>query len=103
MSPGADHTVGMRLIAGLLLPALLSTSLLAGCSEDGSDPAEPTAAPPVSPTPADGPVTGLRLDCSGEGSPTIVLIAGLDTSGDTFEDLQDRLAPTARTCWYDRA
>ena len=103
MSPGADHTVGMRLIAGLLLPALLSTSLLAGCSDDGSEPAEPRAAPPVSPTPADGPVTDLRLDCSGEGSPTIVLIAGLDTSGDTFEDLQDRLAPTARTCWYDRA
>ena len=103
MSPGPDHTVGMRLIAGLLLPALLSTSLLAGCSGDGSEPAEPTAAPPASPTPADGPVADLHMDCSGEGSPTVVLIAGLDTSGDTFEDLQDRLAPTARTCWYDRA
>jgi pimeloyl-ACP methyl ester carboxylesterase len=93
----------MRLIAGLLLPALLSTPLLAACSGDGSEPAEPTAAPPASPTPADGPVADLHMVCSGEGSPTIVLIAGLDTSGDTFEDVQDRLAPTARTCWYDRA
>jgi dienelactone hydrolase len=92
----------MRLIAGLLLPALLSAPLLAGCSGDGSEPAEPTPAPPASPTPADAPVADLHMVCSGEGSPTIVLIAGLDTTGDTFEDLQGRLAPTARTCWYDR-
>ena len=52
---------------------------------------------------ADGPVADLHMVCAGEGSPTVVLIAGLDTCGDTFDDVQDRLAPTARTCWYDRA
>ncbi len=48
-------------------------------------------------------MSDLHVDCAGDGGPTVVLIAGLDTTGSTFEGLQDRLAPTTRTCWYDRA
>ena len=39
----------------------------------------------------------------GDAGPTVVLVAGLDTSGDTFRDLQaDWPAPPGR-CVYDRA
>ena len=49
------------------------------------------------------PVGDLHVECAGDAGPTVVLVAGLGTSGDTFRDLQEELAGTARTCFYDRA
>jgi pimeloyl-ACP methyl ester carboxylesterase len=43
------------------------------------------------------------MTCQGEGTPTVVLEAGLNTSGDTFAALADTLAATTRVCWSDRA
>jgi sortase A len=43
------------------------------------------------------------MTCAGEGSPTVVLEAGLDTSGDTFTALAVELAATTRVCYSDRA
>jgi alpha/beta hydrolase fold len=46
----------------------------------------------------------LALSCRGEGSPTIVLEAGYDSSGlDTWADLLDPIAGISRVCTYDRA
>lgn len=46
----------------------------------------------------------LALSCRGEGSPTIVLEAGYDSSGlDTWFDLMDPLGAISRVCTYDRA
>lgn len=72
-----------------------------GSSSTSPEPSpEPTADPVVDPQ---APLADLHLDCAGEGDPTVVLVAGLNTSGDTFSDLQRRLSGTARTCFYDRA
>ncbi len=49
-------------------------------------------------------VDGRRLyvDCRGEGSPTIVLQAGLGTGAETWTAVLGDLAATTRTCAYDR-
>lgn len=45
----------------------------------------------------------LHLDCRGEGSPTIVLDAGLGGSSLDWTLVQSKLAATTRVCSYDRA
>ena len=44
----------------------------------------------------------IYLDCRGEGSPTIVLEAGMGSGADGWGTVLDGLAATSRTCAYDR-
>ena len=79
-----------------LLALLLVLSLASACGgDDSSSPAEtPSSA-------ADD--RALEMTCTGDGAPTVVLEAGLDTSGETFAALADTLAATTRVCRSDRA
>ena len=97
-----------------LLAVLTACLLVSGCASSSSEhqpaaaeptSAEPTSAEPTSAAPVDpeAPVADLHVECRGDAGPTVVLVAGLNTSGDTFRDLQAELAGTARTCFYDRA
>lgn len=45
----------------------------------------------------------MRIDCTGDGSPTIVLDAGLGNDGLIWSDVQPKLAKITRVCSYDRA
>ena len=46
----------------------------------------------------------IHFDCSGAGSPTVILESGLDTNGSlSWDEVQDPLARLTRTCSYDRA
>jgi len=46
----------------------------------------------------------LHIDCRGRGAPTVVLQAGLDTTGSLgWRRVQDQIASVTRTCAYDRA
>jgi len=45
----------------------------------------------------------LHLACLGEGSPTVVLVAGLDDFSIVWSKVQPELAQTGRVCAYDRA
>lgn len=45
----------------------------------------------------------LHLDCRGEGSPTVVMDAGLGGSSLDWTLVQDELATTTKVCTYDRA
>lgn len=45
----------------------------------------------------------MRMDCTGNGSPTIVLDAGLGNDGLIWGGVQPILARTTRVCSYDRA
>jgi pimeloyl-ACP methyl ester carboxylesterase len=45
----------------------------------------------------------MRLDCTGSGSPTLVLDAGLGNDGLIWGGVQPVLAKTTRVCSYDRA
>ena len=44
----------------------------------------------------------IYLDCRGEGSPTVVLDAGMGGGADSWGSVLDGLAQTTRTCAYDR-
>lgn len=45
----------------------------------------------------------MRLDCTGSGSPTLVLDSGLGNDGLVWSGVQPVLAETTRVCSYDRA
>ena len=45
----------------------------------------------------------LHLNCAGEGSPLIILDAGLGDSNLVWAIIQPRLAEITRVCSYDRA
>ncbi len=46
----------------------------------------------------------IHIDCRGQGSPTVVLEAGLDTNGVwAWSAVHDEIAKVTRTCAYDRA
>lgn len=45
----------------------------------------------------------MHLHCTGEGSPTIVLDAGLGNDSLVWADVQPTLSKTTRVCSYDRA
>jgi hypothetical protein len=45
----------------------------------------------------------MRLQCMGEGSPTIVLDAGARNDGLTWAGIQPKLALHSQVCSYDRA
>jgi pimeloyl-ACP methyl ester carboxylesterase len=46
---------------------------------------------------------GMRIDCMGTGSPTIVLEAGMGNDGLIWGGVQPELAKTTRVCSYDRS
>jgi pimeloyl-ACP methyl ester carboxylesterase len=58
-------------------------------------------APPGQTFQVDGHV--MRIDCSGSGSPAIILDAGLGNDGLIWGGVQPALAKTTRVCSYDRA
>jgi pimeloyl-ACP methyl ester carboxylesterase len=45
----------------------------------------------------------MRIECTGSGSPTLVLDAGLGNDGLIWSAVQPTLAQTTRVCSYDRA
>ncbi len=48
----------------------------------------------------------LHISCSGKhvnGSPTVVLESGLNSSSETWNDIQPEIAKLSRVCTYDRA
>lgn len=77
-------TVRRHLASGIALCALLA---LAACTQ-----------PPASVAPAN-----LDIVCDGEGSPTVILVPGMNTPLDTFSLLQHHLADGTRACSYSRA
>jgi pimeloyl-ACP methyl ester carboxylesterase len=48
------------------------------------------------------PGHALYLDCRGEGSPTLVLEAGMGSDSATWSPVHDELASITRACAYDR-
>ena len=74
--------------SGLLaVPVLVLAGALAGC-----------AAVPPSPAPAN-----LAVECTGDGTPTVILIPGLGADSGVFSSLQAQLADDVRVCTYSRA
>ncbi len=88
-----------------VLPVALAACLATACSADGSSPptADPSSNATTAATTGVAQADALEMTCAGDGSPTVVLEAGLDTGGGTFSALAGGLAATTRVCYSDRA
>ena len=84
--------------------ACVAFLLLAGCAEEEAAPDDtaPSDVPTADSSPTEA-TPALAIDCAGEGSPTVVFEAGLNTAGDTFDAIAAAVAETTRTCTNDRA
>jgi alpha/beta hydrolase fold len=82
-------------------PVVGVTLLLAACT-GGTGPGSPS--PTALDTKVDIGGYSLALSCRGEGTPTIILEAGYDSSGlNTWHDVMDPLGQISRVCAYDPA
>ena len=79
-----------------VLSLLVTLWLTTACTTDESS--APSATPES--TPAD---SALSMTCAGDGTPTVVLEAGLNTGGATFAALTAGIAASTRVCYSDRA
>lgn len=95
--------------------AVAAVALLAlGLTACGGGPSDPATAAPATPTTTvqrptdtrDGLVRighgRMRLRCVGQGTTTVVLIAGWGDGGDSWGGIEPDLAPYARVCSYAR-
>lgn len=85
------------------------TTSAAEGSPSSSVQASPSVAPSTTTTPQAGGLVdigdgrSLWLECTGTGSPTVLLESGLGGDHRTWERVQPRLAESSRVCTYDRA
>jgi pimeloyl-ACP methyl ester carboxylesterase len=104
----------MRSLRALAVGTMLFLGSVMGCNAKPAGPVEapvvlltpsPTAAP--RPTlPGDKVDVGgfqLYLYCTGTGSPTVILEAGLEGDDITWKEVQPQVAQFTRVCSYDRA
>jgi pimeloyl-ACP methyl ester carboxylesterase len=92
----------MRLARSLCFVVLL---VLVACGASGvaAQEATPEATPIFTDT-VDIEGRSVGLTCSGEGSPTVVLIGGLTLAGDiAWPVVVDAISPLTRVCVFDRA
>lgn len=108
--------IGLQRVVLLIASAAL---LLAGCGSSIANTSADRPTPTTKRTPAQGNFAGLvnigggrkmYLECQGAGSPTVVLVSGLDSAADVWTSYQAtpslavfaRVAGFARVCAYDR-
>jgi pimeloyl-ACP methyl ester carboxylesterase len=76
-------------------------------STASTQPLIPATQPPAAATPVDGKVDvggySLYITCTGQGSPTVILDAGLGGTHTAWATVQPGVAAFTRVCSYDRA
>lgn len=91
-----------RVTLGLLI--LLLLSLMAGAAYEAWSRYRAASEYPPKGRLVDIGGRKIHLDCRGQGSPTVVFEAGLDTAGSlSWAKVHDAVASTTRACAYDRA
>jgi len=85
-------------------PRLVLALLISSCHAVAPPAKRPPAAPPVV---TDGMVDvgslSLHIHCVGEGSPVVVMDAGLGNDGSVWKRVQREVSRGTRACVYDRA
>jgi hypothetical protein len=93
----------MQVQGRIVGPLVLSLVSLSACGYSGSDSPNDVSEPAIDErfaVDADG--RQLALLCNGEGSPTVFLEPGDDSSGDEFTFMMRPLGERTTTCTYDR-
>ena len=89
----------MRTIAASIILALLVGELISA----GQPPASQSSPNAVGDALVDIGGRRLHVSCTGTGSPTVILEAGLGDSSETWKAVQPAVAGFTRVCAYDRA
>ena len=84
--------------AAQLLAVAVSALLLAACTGNSTDPADPPARAGDL-YQVDGETA--HLQCQGAGSPTLVFLGGMGFTTTTWDELRAALGPDVRTCAWD--
>jgi pimeloyl-ACP methyl ester carboxylesterase len=100
-------------LAHFILIFMALSILQAGCASPSNVNEAPAAQPTASLTPAPRPtLPGDKIDvggyqlylyCTGSGSPTVILEAGLEGDDISWKPVQPEVAKFTRVCSYDRA
>src|SRR5690348_11027139 len=90
-----------RLFVGLLIIGL-GLALVGSIYESSAEAADLVAYPPPGQM-VDVGGYRLHINCTGSGSPTVVVEAGLGDWSSSWGDVQRDVAETTRICTYDRA
>jgi pimeloyl-ACP methyl ester carboxylesterase len=85
------------------LRSILLLSLVACHGASSTTPAPPASAAGMRDGLVDIGGRSLHIHCAGQGSPVVVLDAGLGNDGGTWADVQPELARFTEACVYDRA
>jgi pimeloyl-ACP methyl ester carboxylesterase len=95
-----------RIAAPFVIVPIGLSALVAGVAGASAPPGSPPSTVPLPPPPGqliDVDGHEMHIDCRGEGSPTVVLDAGLGDGAVNFGPLQTEIAEFTRVCRYDRA
>ncbi len=108
IAKSAPRTRGSRAVRTLLGAVGSTAALIAGVAVIGASYEAIAGSADHSTYPAPGRLVDLggyrlHLDCRGEGSPTVVMDAGLGGSSLDWSLVQAAIASTTRVCTYDRA
>jgi pimeloyl-ACP methyl ester carboxylesterase len=90
----------MRAVAAPIVLALLAGGLVSARQGPGVQSSSPRA---LSDALVDIGGRRLHISCTGTGSPTVILEAGLGDSSATWKSVQPPVAQVTRVCSYDRA
>jgi hypothetical protein len=97
----------MRPCSVVVAIGLVSFALLPGCASDPIDDPVPSATQATATTVVGSFDVGegrtLHMECSGEGSPTVILEAGDEGGVEQWSQVMPDVADLTRTCAYDRA
>jgi pimeloyl-ACP methyl ester carboxylesterase len=96
-----SHPLFRRILLGLL--ALLVVLALAGMMYENISEARDRRFNPMEGRLFDVGGYKMHIDCTGEGSPTVILESGLGDSYISWRKVQPRIAKFTRVCSYDRA
>ena len=71
-------------------------------AEGATTPSAPSTEGPILVTVGDGTIAGSCMGASQDGTPTVILVAGLGNPGSQLSTVRDALEAQTRVCWYDR-
>jgi pimeloyl-ACP methyl ester carboxylesterase len=87
---------------GRVLAFVIGLALIGGIFETAAEAADANAYPPPGQL-VDVGGHRLHINCTGSGSPTVVIDAGLGDWSTSWGSVQQEVAKTTRVCAYDRA
>ncbi len=102
VSPSRSKSRGCLVWLGRLMISIMGLSLLGYIYEPMAEAADAKAYPPPGQM-VDVGGYRLHINCTGEGSPTVVVESGWGDFSATWSRVQPEIAKTTRICTYDRA